>query len=69
MIVWHPMERLPQGLKDGRYVLLWDPAFDLPVIGEWRKEGHWWVATFQDDDDTTRPSSEFSHFAMIEKPT
>jgi hypothetical protein len=68
MTDWRPMDELPDAAKDGRQVLLWNAKHGEAQIGSWLGSGDWWAATAQTGGEATDPD-EFSHFAMIEKPT
>lgn len=45
-IDWKPLAEIPDALKDGRQVLLWEPKYGADV-GTWQTGNHW---SQQEDD-------------------
>lgn len=65
MIDWRPIEEIPDELKDGRQVLLWDGVFGAQVA-RWQR---FWDTGFASEIDGDPIAVEdATHFAEISPP-
>ncbi len=62
---WRQIEELPEKLKDGRSVLLWDG--DYLELGEWSKET-WYGSPGWVDLYVGNPIEGVTHFAEVSPP-
>lgn len=66
MITWRPIAELPDELKDGREVLLWDG--DRADVGSWAIERWWDNGPGWNDTGEGAPLLDVTHFAEINAP-